>query len=84
MSTIVIQPDGTIQFVWDDALAALAEQGQCRIERASNVESTTAGWVADLSPIAGPGAPQLGPYRLRQTALAAEVEFIEDLLVKGK
>jgi hypothetical protein len=45
-----------------------------KVKRASHVEPDRNGkWVADLAPV---GGPQLGPYRLRQEALSAEVAWI--------
>lgn len=70
---IVIDPDGTTRFIYSDALAPLLEQGAATIRRASHVEPDGGGWYADMRPSSG---PVLGPFRLRQQALDAEVEWL--------
>ena len=78
MSSIEINvaPDGTLNAIWDDALAPLVQEGKATISRASHVEPTGDGcWEADLGPVDG---PVLGPFALRAEALAAEVRWLKD------
>ncbi|MCX6379243.1 MAG: hypothetical protein NT023_07155 [Armatimonadetes bacterium] len=69
-----IAPDGTLQFLWDDALAPLMEQGESTLCRASHVEPQGTEWVADLSPS---GGPALGTFPLRNDALIAERDWLQ-------
>ena len=76
---MTIHEDGSIGAIHNDALAALYEEGETTISRASHVEpvKTVAGdimWQADMSPV---GGPKLEPRRLRSDALAAEVEWLK-------
>ncbi len=72
---IRIDPSGSISFIYNDSLADLLNQGKALIKRASHVEPTDDGqWDADMSPVNG---PRLGPFRLRATALAAEVAWLK-------
>jgi hypothetical protein len=65
-----IRPDGTVRFLYDDALRGLLALGPPTIRRASHVEPTRDGrWTADLGPMDG---PVLGPFETRGTALDAE------------
>ena len=73
-SLLEIAPDGTIQFLWDDALAPLMELGSGSLQRASHVEPQGTEWGADLSPI---GGPTLGNFPLRSDALAAERDWLQ-------
>ena len=76
-----IRPDGTITFIWNDALADLMSLGKGLIKRASHVEPTADGqWTADMSPVCGGGGPVLGPFPLRGEALQAEVVFLQNLI----
>ena len=68
-----IEPDGTIRFLWDDALAPLLELGESGIARASQVEPEGKLWFADLHPA---GGPRLGPFALRGEALQAERDWL--------
>ncbi|MCK6473798.1 MAG: hypothetical protein L6R28_18910 [Planctomycetes bacterium] len=71
---LVVRPDGTVEFIYDDELQPLLEAGDGRVRRASHVEPTDQGhWLADLSQV---GGPCLGPFQLRADALAAEVEYL--------
>ena len=74
---IVIDEGGTLRFIHDDALVGLLREGDARIERASHVEPGGDGtqWIADLSPVSGPA---LGPFDLRQQALDAEIEWLNE------
>ncbi|MGH7358818.1 MAG: hypothetical protein ACREJR_08390 [Candidatus Rokuibacteriota bacterium] len=65
-----IQPDGTVRFLYDDALRGLLALGPPTIRRASHVEPTPDGqWTADLGPMDG---PVLGPFETRAAALDTE------------
>ena len=75
--SIKITPDGTMSFIYDDRLADLCEQGESVTRRASYVEPSGKGWTADLAPVNG---PVLGPFKLRQEALAAECQWLEENL----
>ena len=69
--TITINPDGSLQFIYDDDLAPLLSIGQATTRRASHVEpAASEGWTADMSPVQS--GVVLGPFRLRSEALAAE------------
>lgn len=71
---IVITPVGTIRCLYAETLD-LHTFGQPEIRRGSYVEPSTDGqWLADLAPVCG---PVLGPYRLRNEALTAEVAWLE-------
>lgn len=80
---IYILPDGTVQHVYNDALAGLLD-GVADVEtrRASHVEPDgRGGWTADLTPVNG---PVLGPFALRAEALEAELEWLaNELSLKG-
>ena len=72
--TISINEHGTLCFIHNDAFIDLIESGDASINRASHVEPTATGqWEADMSPVNG---PVLGPFRTRQEALDAEVEWL--------
>lgn len=53
---ILIEPDGTIRFVYSDALAAAFDGETIHTVRASHVEPHPcyAGWLADMRPVGGP------------------------------
>ena len=72
---IIIQPDGTMTYIYNDDMVALMDEGTSTTRRVSHVEpnSDGPGWTADMSPVAG---PVLGPYRTRGEALSAEVEWL--------
>jgi hypothetical protein len=80
---ILIDADGTIRFIWDDALAELCEQGEATVRRVASVEPTDAGagWIVDLTPI---GGRTYGPYPLRDTALLHERAVVEGRLIVGQ
>ena len=71
--TLTIAPDGTLLFLWDDALAPLLHLGESAIRRASYVEPEGTKWIADLYPA---GGPILGPFPLRSDALTAERDWL--------
>lgn len=73
---IDVKEDGTVSFVYDDALLPLLSMGKSEIKRASHVEPTEDGrWTADLSPS---GGPVLGPFNTRAEALREEKKWLED------
>ncbi|MBI3832182.1 MAG: hypothetical protein HY291_21855 [Planctomycetes bacterium] len=75
---IFLRADGSLQFIYADALRSLLEHGAPVISRASHVEPTAdARWIVDLAPL---GGAVLGPYEYREQALAAEAAWIESCL----
>ncbi len=74
---LVIKPDGTIQFIYNDDLRDLLSEGSAKITRASHVEPCGTLWQADLAPVNG---PVLGPFNTRKEALDAEVQWLTDHL----
>lgn len=73
---MIVSPTGNVRFVYSDALADLIRElgGEVRGGRASFVEPDEDwNWLVDLSPVSG---PQLGPFKLRETALAVEREWL--------
>lgn len=77
---IIISPNGSLSFVWDDRLQPLCDLGQHAIARASHVEPIAHGehtgqWHADMAPS---GGHVLGPYKLHGEALLAEREWLRD------
>lgn len=78
---ILIGPDGSIKFVWDDALAGLVDEGRANVTRAGAVEPTPDGrWTADLRMI---GGGVYGPYPLRQAALDHERAVVTGRMCAG-
>lgn len=72
--TLVIDPQGLARCLYSEVLD-LAALGMLSIRRASQVEPDATGqWWVDLVPVHG---PQLGPYRRRADALAAEQAWLE-------
>lgn len=92
-ATIVINEDGSLEFIYTDALASLLTLGKHEITRASHVEPFTGGgWYADMGPSGGPVLfangemaqehdGQSGPapvgFKTRQEALDAEVAWLQ-------
>ena len=73
--TIAVAPEGEVTMIYSDSLVELMDQGEVTVTRASHVEpGLNGGWLADMAPSNG---PLLGPYRLRDEALQAEVEWLE-------
>ena len=100
--TISIGPDGSLNFVADEALVGLVGDDKATSRRASHVLPTnrvlrvvfrwlrdncgekglvaaftrrwSCVWQADLSPSNG---PVLGPFRVRQDAINAEIAWLE-------
>ena len=76
MPQLSVDRRGVVTFIYRDDLRQVLAEGAARIIRASHVEPDEQGrWVADLSPV---GGPSLGPFTLRQEALAAEAAWLED------
>ena len=72
---IVVEPDGEIRYIYDDALREIMRLGDAVITRASHVEPTEQGeWTADMRPSDG---PVLGPFVTREEALQAERRWLE-------
>ena len=76
---LLITPDGSLEFIYEDGLRNLLDLGPGEISRASHVEPTTDGrWSADLSPV---GGPTIGPFDLRQDAIEAEIQWLREHLL---
>jgi len=75
---IPLEPDDPITFIYSDDLADLCNEGEATIERVSNVEPCEGGWEARII-----DGPTLGPFRLRQQALDAEIEYLEEKIFGG-
>lgn len=76
---LAIRPDGTATAIYGEEIA-LDAIGRVEIRRASHVEpAPDGGWLADLSPVAG---PVLGPFTRRSEALAAEVAWLSARLAE--
>lgn len=71
---IMIEEDGTLRAIYNDALVPLMEQGEARTARASAVEPVEVGrgWTATMV-----DGPVLGPFTTRAEALAAEVAWLK-------
>ena len=71
-----ISRSGSITAIYDDVHADLMAKGTAQVRRASQVEpDPTGGWTATMN-----DGTVLGPYRLRSTALAEEVKYLESKL----
>ncbi len=76
---LYISATGECTAIYDESLD-LHTLGRPEISRASHVEPTADGqWTADLSLVAG---PLLGPFPARSLALAAEVAWLDQCLIK--
>lgn len=74
--TINFDDNGNARFIYNDDLAFLLDEGEATVTRASHVEPAVGGgWTADMSPSDG---PVLGPFKLRQEALDAEVRWLQE------
>lgn len=78
--TIVIDTDGIIKSIYQDGFMDLYKQGKTTITRMSNVEPCPEheGWCAAMY-----DGMHLGPFELRQGALDAEINYLEDKLQNG-
>lgn len=80
-----IRGDGTLVYIYSDAARGLMElstsPSDVQVTRASHVEPSGGPegvrWHADMGPSSG---PVLGPYRTREEALRAEVEWLSSRL----
>ena len=74
---IFILPDGTVKFIFDDALRPVLDIGISDVRRASHVEleETEDGlkWFADMSLVEG---PKLGPFDSRDLAVKEEINWL--------
>lgn len=71
---ISISPDGSLSFVYSDALIGLLQAGNGQVTRASIVDpSPEGGWTSDLSLS---GGPLLGPFHAHDAAIAAEINWL--------
>jgi len=77
---IIVNEDGSVSFIYDDALAEAFSGDESETRRASHVEPVRHGWTADMAPI---GGPVLGPFTTRQAALDAEVAWIKAAMARG-
>lgn len=74
---ISVNENGALQFIYDDDLAFLTELGDATTKRASQVEPTDNNeWTATMN-----DGTVLGPFKLRQEALAAEIEFLKERIL---
>lgn len=71
--TIVVS-GGKARFIYSDDLLGLTAMGKQTTRRASHVEPTDEGWIADLTPVNG---PVLGPFPTRSEALQMEVDWLK-------
>lgn len=81
MNNILIEPDGTLRFIYTDELAeAFDGAGDATTRRASFVEPDPngGGWLADMTPVAD--GVVLGPYFFRKDALNAETDWLREHL----
>lgn len=76
---VVIGHEGGLRAIYHDALAPIVHRLGATVQRASHVEPCVGGWQADLLPV---GGPILGPFALRQEALAAEVEWLRANMIR--
>ena len=71
---LIISPTGIVRCIYAETID-LGRLGELVIRRASHVEpAADGGWVADLSPVAG---PTLGPFSSRSLTLTAEAAWLE-------
>lgn len=89
---VVIDPDGSVRYIYSDTLASLFEDEEQETRRASHVEPASTfgwdhcdGWLADMRPSGGPllfdGYERERPgvkraFRTRQAALDAELAWL--------
>ena len=70
-----VSESGRATFIYDDAHADLIALGDATITRVSSVEPSEGGWAATMK-----DGTVLGPYRLREEALRAEVAYLDSVL----
>ena len=73
-----ISLDGTVSFIYSDEDRDLFEEGAVSISRVSSVEpiGEKGEWLATMI-----DGAILGPFKLRQDALEAEVKYIKENLL---
>jgi len=92
---ILIDADGGVQFVYDDAVAALYDGEPSTTARASHVEPFGGGWIADMRPVGGPVLYADGPcdgdacahhppFPTRAAALGAEVAYLRERMADAR
>jgi hypothetical protein len=75
----IVDSRGHATCIYDDALADLLKEGKVTIKRMSSVEPDDNGnWIAHMV-----DGTNIGPFRLRQEALDAEIKYLEDKLLEG-
>jgi len=82
-TNLFIQPDGRLQFVYDDELAELLAIGAAEIERGGFVEPYNDGSWMVVSAFDPQGPVIDGPFPTRQEALRYEREHVEGALAQG-
>jgi hypothetical protein len=76
---LVVRPTGQVDCLYDEVID-LAALGTLAVQRASHVEPDEQGrWWADLAPVDG---PKLGPVNRRSSALDAERQWLERMLLE--
>lgn len=86
---LVVNQQGDVTTIYDDAHADFYVQGDVEVARASFVEPLlSGGWIADMTPAIqryhlACDNPILGPFSLRQQALDAEADWLRDKLFGG-
>jgi hypothetical protein len=75
MESLIVESSGEVRAIYSDRINAILTQvGAMKIKRASNVDPEDGKWFADLSLS---GGPKLGPFNLREDAIAAEVNWLK-------
>jgi hypothetical protein len=69
----IVTSGGCVRFLHDDDLAEAMQVGRATTRRASHVEPSQGGWIADLRPVNG---PVLGPFARHDSALQAEAHWL--------
>ena len=76
---LLVRSTGQVDCLYDEAID-LAALGTLAVQRASHVEPDEQGrWWADLAPVDG---PKLGPFDRRSSALDAERQWLERMLLE--
>ena len=75
--TVIRLKSNTARFVYRDDTAAIMSKIESKSNtfRASHVEPCGNKWTADMGPVDG---PVLGPFLSRETALNAELNWIQE------
>lgn len=75
----LVAKNGELHAIYDDALVPLFDGASVAVRRASHVEPQGRHWYADLRPV---GGPVLNHFKTRQEALDAEVQYINQHVIK--